>query len=256
MTTENNDQNTNTPAPAPVTPPMPTPAPAPAPTPEPEKKPDAGKNEPTEVVPFEYAPVEGDPGLTMALQFVGKHGITPDSPEMQAAMNGDFSFIKAKMASLGAAAQGFEHYVAMAEKSYENHVKTETEKQTKTAGLLHEAVGGEEAWKEIQSWATSNAEPEEKEQINAMINAGGFQARAAAALLQQLYTRASGTVQEPASPVQNVPANNASPAQGAISPADYQKAISALVAKHGPIGASKSPEWAALQQRRANYRGQ
>lgn len=235
-------------------------APVAAPTPAPTQAVSAGAPAPAEpqaVVPYTYEPIEGDPGLTMALQFVGKLGITPDSLELQSAMKGDFTFIKAKLASLGASAAGFEHYIALAEKSFDTHVKTGAEKIAAAATAIHAAVGGEDQWKTIQEWASKNADDGEKEQINSMLNAGGFQARAAAALLHQMHSNAIGVVVNPASAtVPNVAGgSNAVAAAGApLSPEAFQKEVAALVGKHGMHAAQSSPEMAALRQRRQNYR--
>jgi hypothetical protein len=192
----------------------------------------------------------------MALGFIGKLGVTPEHPALQEALKGNFDYLKAHLASLGDKARGYEHYLALAEKSYEAHVSVAAETAAKTAEAIHGAVGGEEAWQSIQQWASANAEPAEKEAVNAMINAGGLQARAAALLLQSLHAKASNTVIEPKDAVGHVPANSASTAQHALSPAAYQAEMSKLVQQYGALGAGKTPEYQALQSRRTAYRGQ
>jgi len=62
----------------------------------------------------------GDPGLDMALSFIGKLGIGPDHPAIVAARQGDFAFIKAELAGRGDKAQGWEQYLSLAEKAFEN----------------------------------------------------------------------------------------------------------------------------------------
>lgn len=235
---------------------LPTPAVAsPAPAPTPEAKPDDKKSDtPDDSGVIEYEPIENDPGLTMALQFVGKHGIGPDSPEMAAALKGDFTFLKAKLAAAGAA--GYEHYIALAEKSWDKHVSSTAENITKTATLIHSAVGGEEQWQAIQKWAGENADPDEKSAINTMLNAGGFQARAAASLLKQMHAAAAGTVVNPAEPVAGAPASGGGAAVAtALSPAAYAKEVAALTAKIGSHAAGRSKELEALRQRRMQYTG-
>lgn len=240
------------------TPALPTPAvatPAAPVVPDTPAVPDPKKPEPAaESTVVEYEPIEGDPGLTMALQFIGKHGVGPDSPEVQAALTGDFTFLKAKLAAAGAA--GYEHYIALAEKSWEKHVATSAENHTKTATAIHAAVGGEEQWGVIQKWAMENADPEEKTAVNAMLNAGGLQARAAAILLQQMHNAAAGTVVTPANAVAGAqPAGGGAALATALSPADYGKEVAALTAKLGAYAAGKSPEMAALRERRMQYVG-
>lgn len=205
--------------------------------------------------PFEYAEVPDDPGLNIALKFVGKQGIGTDHPALQAALKGDFSFLEAELASRGAKAAGYEQILKLAQKSWDNHVATQAESIAATAEQIHKAVGGEESWAEIQTWAKANADPEEKVAMNAMLNAGGFQARAAATLLAQLHAQASGTVKEPADAAPRIPANNASPAANALSPAQFQIEMSALVKKVGSNRLDKNPDYAKLLARRAAYRG-
>lgn len=238
------------PAPAPAAAPAPAPspaAPAPAPAPAPAGDTDA-------VTPYEYEPIPDDPGLTMALQFVGKLGLTPDSPELKAAMEGDFNFIKAKLASMGAKAQGFEHYIALAEKSFANHVTAHGEKVAAAEAAIHAAVGGAEQWQTIQTWASANADAGEKEQINAMLNAGGFQARAAAALLHSMHSNAVGTVVTPANAAPGAASSAPAMTGAALSPEAYQNAIADLVKAHGMHGAYKHPDMESLRARRNAYR--
>lgn len=204
---------------------------------------------------YEYAEIPDDPGLTMALKFVGNLGLKPEHPAIAAAMQGNFDFLKAHLATLGDKARGFEHYISLAQKSWDSHVAKEGEKQTKTQEVIFQAVGGQEQWAEIQTWAKANAEPEERAEINQMINAGGMQARAAALLLQSLHAKAAGTVVVPQNAVGQIPANGGSNVSTALSPADFQKELSALVAKVGTGALGNSPEYKSLQQRRAAFRG-
>lgn len=237
-----------------VTPPMPAPAAAPAPAPTQAPAADTPAIDVDAVTPYEYAEIPDDPGLTMALKFVGKLGLTPESPELKAAMEGDFNFIKAKLASMGAKAQGFEHYIALAEKSFANHVTEHSAKVAAAETAIHAAVGGPEQWQTIQAWASANADVGEKEQINAMLNAGGFQARAAAALLHSMHSNAVGTVVNPANAAPGA-ASASAPASGApLTAAEYANEVSKLVRQYGARGAQSAPEMKVLDQRRANSR--
>ena len=236
-----------------VTPPMPAPAAAPVPAPTPAPA-DAPAPDADAVTPYEYAEIPDDPGLTMALKFVGKLGLTPESPELKAAMEGDFNFIKAKLASMGAKAQGFEHYIALAEKSFANHVTAHSAKVAAAETAIHAAVGGPEQWQAIQSWASANADDGEKEQINAMLNAGGFQARAAAALLHSMHSNAVGTVVNPANAAPGAASSGAPVSGSPLTAAEYANEVSKLVRQYGARGAQSAPEMKVLDQRRANSR--
>lgn len=207
-----------------------------------------------QIVPHSYGEIEGDPGLTMALDFVGKLGLGPSDPAIQAAMKGDFAFIKAKLASLGSKAQGFEHYIALAEKSFESQVQLGAEKIAAAQVAIHSAVGGEENWQAIQKWASENADETEKKEINAMLNQGGFQARAAAALLNQLYTNAPGTVVNPAVAAPGQGARSAPASGSPLNAQQYAAEVAKLVKQHGTRGAYTHPDMAVLDQRRQNSR--
>lgn len=195
----------------------------------------------------------GDPGLDMALGFIGKLGIGPDHPAVKAAQSGDFTFIKAELASRGEKATGWEQFVALAERSYESTVKQAQESAAKTRALVEDAVGGAENWKEIQAWAKQNADPAERAQINSMLNQGGIAARAAAKLLGELYAQ-QAAVKEPANAASNV-RSKAAASNGALSPAEYQTELKALVAKIGAHRVGDSAEYQQLQQRRRAFRG-
>ena len=197
----------------------------------------------------------GDPGLDMALGFIGKLGIGPDHPAIVAARQGDFSFIKAELAGRGEKAQGWEQYLSLAERAFENAQKSAQESTAKTKQIVEQAVGGAEQWVAIQSWAKANAEPEERAQINSMLNQGGLAAQAAAKLLSELYNQAHNTVVEPAEASNPNRGNRPAASNAALSPQEYQAEIKALIGRIGAHRVQDSPEYAQLQQRRRMFRG-
>jgi len=231
------------PEPAPATPSLEAPAPAPAAPVVPEA-PAANGYEPS-----------GNPALDLAATWVQSLGIAADDPMIEQAMqSGDFSMLKAKLASMGDKARGWEQYIALAEKGL-GEIKTANEaRATETLNIAHEVAGSKEAWDGIVEWAVANAEPAEKDQINAMFDAGGMQARAAALLLTQLHGAASGTVKQPDPATKGAPAS-AVASSGALSPDGYRQAINELVARVGAHRLDDHPEYAALKQRRAAFRG-
>lgn len=216
------------------------------------------------VVPAAAAPVaaeavvfqpSGDAGLDLAANWIAGLGIPKDDPSIVAALEeGNFDFLKAKLATLGDKARGWEQYIALAEKGMTS-LRTAADAQVAaTNTLVYEAVGGEEAWGQIAEWATANAEPAEKEGINAMLSAGGIQARAAASYLQGLYNGANGTVVEPSTAT--TPTAKAQPVtNSALSAREYSDEVRKLANKIGGGNLNGSPEYAALQQRRLAYRG-
>ena len=197
----------------------------------------------------------GDPGLDMALGFIGKLGIGPDHPAIVAARQGDFSFIKAELAGRGEKAQGWEQYLSLAERAFESAQKSAQESTAKTKQIVEQAVGGADQWVAIQSWAKANAEPEERAQINSMLSQGGLAAQAAAKLLSELYNQAHNTVVEPAEASNPNRGNRPAAGNAALSPQDYQAELKALIGRIGAHRVQDSPEYAQLQQRRRMFRG-
>lgn len=194
----------------------------------------------------------GDAALDVALNFVGKLGISMDHPAMQATANGDFSLIKAHLATMGAKAQGWEQMVALAEDAHERSTTAANEKAGKITAAVHNVAGGESNWNTVSTWASANATPDEKAELNAMFAAGPTQARAAALMLMNLHAKASGTTVLPASAVSNATAGTAALSNtGPLSIREYSDAVRELVNKVGSSNLHSSPEYAALGKRLA-----
>lgn len=194
----------------------------------------------------------GDAGLDMALSFVGARGFGPQHPAVQAAVRGDFSLLKAELAGMGDKAIGYEAYVALAEKAYENDKARAETQEAMSVQAVHSAVGGEAAWAEIHQWAKANADPHERAEINAMMDAGPRQAKAAALYLKTLYENANGSVQAPASAVKpGASGHRSSTAGGPITDArEYSRLVLELEKKVGKANIQDHPEYLQLKQRR------
>lgn len=224
-----------------------------APSPTLEAKPAAPAPEPvkpeaTEAV--EYEPT-GDAGLDLALQFIGKAGIQHDHPALVAASNGDFSILKATLA--GRNIPGWEQYVALGEQAYQRNAEASKAAAAATLAAAEQIAGGADEWKAIQAWASANATPQEKAEINALLNAGGVKAKSAVVYLAGLYNK-SNPERTPEDPTANAGRGGSFSANGPLSPSDYVKEVNALNVKlRGRVDGS--PEYAALQRRRAAYRG-
>ena len=199
-----------------------------------------------------YEPT-GDVGLDMALDFVGKAGIGVDHPAMKAAAQGDFTILKATLAAKGA--KGWEQFVALGEAAYEKVSKTEADKAAASKAAVYKEAGGEEAWKEVQTWASANATPEEKAEINRLLNQGGLAAKGAVKYLVDAYSRATNVVVNPRDPLANAARGGADTGANApLSPRAYADAVQQLNNKlGGRLEGSK--EYASLQQRRAAFKG-
>lgn len=205
--------------------------------------------EPTGPVVIEFNPT-GDAGLDMALGFFGKLGLGPGDKAFDAAANGDFGMLKAKLGQLGNKATGYEGFVALAEQAYAKGAEANKGKVAKDVAAIHSAVGGADQWKAIQAWASANAEPHEKAEVNAALRQGGVAAKAMAQWLAGKYATAAGTTVEPADIVTPGAAGKvASSANGALTAKDYATEVQAARAKLGwKFDGSK--EYAALQARR------
>jgi len=204
--------------------------------------------------PVEYEPT-GDANLDMALAFVGKHGLDPDHPVMEAAFHGDFAPIRAVLAEKGI--QGYEAYLALAEKGWQDQQARQAEKVQAVQQIVVQAAGGDEGlWADTLAWASENAEPHEKEAANAAFEQGGLAAEAMAAFLVNQYRSASGTTYTPtATAIQPDAARGAaSAAGGALSPVEYGKAVADLRRTRG-VYFEETAEYRQLQARRAAWRG-
>lgn len=201
----------------------------------------------------------GNPKLDITLGFLGKLGIEPTHPGMVAAATGDFSILKAHLATLGTAAQGWEANVALGESAIQEQNTATATRRAADQKAIFEAVGGEARWAQIKDFvgkATADS-PTERTEINAALAQGGMVARAMSVYLDGVFQKAS-TSQEPAPVTNGVPAATAAPASAwALSPRQYTAKVAELNAKFrssgmGAIDGSK--EYQELQSRRAAWR--
>lgn len=205
---------------------------------------------------FRYSET-GDAALDVALTFFGKLGLGPQDPAILAASNGKFELLEAKMAVAGDKAVGWEQHVALAKDAFGRATDAQTARTNEIASVVTKvATDSNVSWTEVQKWASLNADPDEKQAINAMLTADKVQARAAANMLVEAYRNAGGTTIEPKSAV-NSAANGGqtNTNNGALSPREYSAAVAALSAKIGSHAVDSSPEYAALQRRRLAYAG-
>lgn len=198
-----------------------------------------------------YEPT-GDVGLDMALDFVGKAGINASHPAMLAAQNGDFTILKATLAAKGVT--GWEQFVALGEAAYARTSADNDKKAAASREAIFKEAGGEENWNAIKTWAGANATPEEKAEVNALLNQGGLAAKGAVKYLSDAYAKANNVEVNPRDPLANAAAGANGNPQGPLSPRDYAAAVQQLNNKlGGRLEGSK--EYADLQRRRSAFRG-
>ena len=192
-----------------------------------------------------YEPT-GDVGLDMALDFIGKAGISVEHPAMKAAQAGDFALLKATLAQKGV--QGWEQFVALGEAAYTKVTAEQAAKEKASREAIIKEAGGEAEWQAIQKWAGVNATPEEKTQINKLLAEGGLAAKSAIKYLVDVYNKANNVVKEPLNPLANASAK-VSNANAPLSASEYSREVAALSRKLGG-SMEDSKEYASLQQRR------
>ena len=221
------------------------------PNPQPNPNPNPAPAGAVQAVSYENT---GDVGLDMALSFVGKLGIGPGSPEMQAAETGNFNLLKAKLASLGAAAQGWEQYVALGEASWKTASDAQKAKVEATDKIVHEAAGGAENWKAVQAWIAEKGEPSERAAINAALDAGGIAAKAVAMYLTHVHSlTAGGSAHAEVFAGGQQQRNGGDASSQALSPRAYVAEVQKLRVKLGGR-MDGSSEYASLQKRAAAWR--
>lgn len=208
----------------------------------------AGKQAPTDEPPvIEYVET-GDPGLDLALEFVGRMGIDDQHPAMKAAIEGNFDLIEATLGAMGTKAKGFERFIALARQSFDNDVKAKAAGTAAIATAVHAAVGGAENWNAIREWAKGEATPKEVADINAALTGTPFQARAAATLLREQYERKGHK------PAANAAKQDASgkplpAANGTLNKREFAAEAQKLANKFGSHDLHKQPEYQALAKR-------
>lgn len=195
---------------------------------------------------FSYEPT-GDAGLDYALSFVGKLGYGDSHPAIIAAQQGDFTLIRAELATQGVA--GAEAVVALAEQSYERFQKEDAAKAQELANFAAEAAGSAENWAVVRGWAASEATPAEKAQVNAALAQGGIVAQGVIGQLVALYQQKHTLPKQAADVAVPGAAGSAAPATGPMTAKAYAEAVHALQMKYGNQ-VDGNPEYAALQAQR------
>ena len=229
-------------APAPATPPAPAPAPAVLldDTAEPATPNADTTNE------FTYDPT-GDAGLDYALNFVGKLGYGDTHPAIIAAQQGDFSLIRAELATKGVA--GSDAVLALAEQAYTRFTAEEAKKSEELAGFAAQAAGSAENWAVVRAWAAQEATPQEKAQVNAALSQGGLVAQGVISHLVTLYQQKHTLPKDAADVAKPGAVGTAAPSNEPMTAKAYAQAVEALRQKLGNR-TEDSPEYAALQSQR------
>lgn len=197
---------------------------------------------------FKYDPT-GNASLDYALSFVGELGYGPAHPAILAAQEGNFHLIAAELAREGV--RGADQVIALAKQAYEQEKgKVEAQKAELTK-FAYEVAGGADNWKQVQSWASANATPQEKQQINALLASGGFAAQSAINFLVTQYSKVNTLNKAPAAVAKaNAGGSRGQDVGGAISAQEYGQLVQQLIYANGGRDVSHTREYQDLQARR------
>lgn len=191
----------------------------------------------------------GDAGLDYALGYVGRLGFGPDHDAVAAATKGDFSLLRAELATLGDKAPGYAEVVAIAETAYKKTTEANTVAAKAVSDYAVKAAESPERWAEVQKWASANADPAEKAQINAALKAGGIQAKSTIDWLVKCYDKSANAVKSPKSAAK-ADAAGSPPSSGALTSSEYSAEVQKLMRANAGRDIGDKPEYAALQARR------
>ena len=195
---------------------------------------------------FSYDPT-GDAGLDYALNFVGKLGYGDAHPAILAAQKGDFSLIRAELATKGVA--GSDAVLALAEQAYTRFSAEDAKKSEELAGFAAQAAGSAENWAVVRAWAAQEATPQEKAQVNAALSQGGLVAQGVISQLVVLYQQKHTLPKDAATVAKPGEAGTAAPSNEPMTAKAYAQAVEALRQKLGNR-TEDSHEYAALQSQR------
>ena len=195
---------------------------------------------------FTYDPT-GDAGLDYALNFVGKLGYGDTHPAIIAAQQGDFSLIRAELATKGVA--GGDAVLALAEQAYSRFAAEDAKKSEELASFAAQAAGSAENWAVVRAWAAQEATPQEKAQVNAALSQGGLVAQGVIGQLVSLYQQKHTLPKDAAAVAKPGEAGTAAPSNEPMTAKAYAQAVEALRQKLGNR-TEGSPEYSALQSQR------
>lgn len=195
---------------------------------------------------FSYDPT-GDAGLDYALNFVGKLGYGDTHPAIIAAQKGDFSLIRAELATKGVA--GSDAVLALAEQAYTRFSAEDAKKAEELAGFAAQAAGSADNWAVVRAWAAQEATPQEKAQVNAALAQGGLVAQGVISQLVALYQQKNTLPKDAADVAKPGAVGTAATGTAPMTAKAYAQAVEALRQKLGN-STDGSPEYAALQSQR------
>lgn len=207
------------------------------------------KPEPEAESPYEPT---GDPALDLTLSWLASKGIGADDPALANAQKGDFALLEAKLSLMGDKAKGWETYLALGKKAYNDAKVAATARVTATKADIIKVVGSEDTWNKVREWASAAVDTDaERTAISNTLRGGGVAAKAMAVYLHTMFNKANPS--GPASVVKDDAGPGRNQGGAPMSARAYSDAVAALARTLGrdPTG---SPEYAALGRQRATAR--
>lgn len=199
------------------------------------------KEEP-KVPPAEFEPT-GDPALDVALDYAAAQGLTPTSPEIEAARTGDFAKLEAYLKEKQA--PGWEKQVALAKSAYNAVVEKNKTAAEATAKLVYGVAGSQANWDAAREFVGRVADQAQKDQINAALNQGGLVAEAMAKfVVSEWKAQATKGAKNPA------PGAARTEADAPLSAKAYAQAVSQLHLKNRGRDITQLAEYKELGARR------
>lgn len=212
----------------------------------PAAKPEPAVNKDDPLTKAGFAPAEGDPGLTYAMTFLANNGFTADHPAVDAAFAGDFSLLKAELATK--ALPGWEQALGLAEQSYGRHVEQGKATQEAVGKVVTDfAAEAGVDWEAAVAHVGSSASAQEKTAINQLL-ADPATARIAAMFITNTYANADGVEVMPQAQATNGNTTVTNTAAGPLTRQQYTKAMGELRKQIGD-GYVESPQAQALYAR-------
>ncbi len=190
-----------------------------------------------------YEPT-GNASLDFALKYLGKQGIGPEHPAIQAAQRGEFSALD----TLAQERKFDAEVLALGKQGYEALQGANKARQEAFLGTLNGVAkaAGLEDWAAVKTFVAKEATAEELAEINGVLGRGGV---AAKLLAESLAARARAVPAtkdgRPVAKPGAVPATQGT----AMTATEYSKQVAKLRATHG-YNYSNTKEFVSLQSQR------
>jgi hypothetical protein len=204
----------------------------------PEKTVDVEKSAP-------YDPT-GNPGLDITLDFLYTNGVFAEHPAVLAAEAGDFTALEALLKEKGV--PNWERYVALGKHSIQELQAAQANQAKQVIQDIVSVIpGGTEQWQKVVSWAASQADPAERDVVNATLRSGGIAAKAMAHFMFTMYSRTT-TMDAPRTDLGAVARGGPATSSGMLTQEEYRAEFAKIMGS-GQIPKSNDPRILDINRR-------